>query len=73
MSRDAIVDEVRALRDELARQYEYDIDAIFQALKSMEQASGKRHVQFPPRLAAAEAAQQGVAPEGASSRSERNP
>ena len=33
MTRDAIVDEVRAIRDEIAKAYDYDINAIFAALR----------------------------------------
>ena len=73
MTRDVIVDEVRALRDDLAREYGYDIDAIFQALRRMEQASGKPHVRFPPRLATEEAPEQSVAPDAARPSSNRNP
>jgi hypothetical protein len=49
MTRDAIVEEVRAFRDEIAREYDYDIDAIFAALRQMEATSGGRHVSFAPR------------------------
>jgi hypothetical protein len=54
MTHDQIIDEVRALRDEIARQYDYDIDAIFQALREREEESGGGHVRFPPRLVAEE-------------------
>ncbi len=36
MTRDAIVDEVRAFRDEIAKEFNYDIGAIFAALRKME-------------------------------------
>jgi hypothetical protein len=60
MTRDPIVEDVRAFRDELAREHDYDIDAIFEALRKMEDASGRDHVSFPPRSAA----QPGAAPDG---------
>lgn len=69
MTRDLVVDEVRALRDELARKHDYDIDAIFTALRQMEADSGRQHVSMSARRvseatgssATARAAQHGVA------------
>jgi hypothetical protein len=49
MTPDPIVNEVRALRDEIAREYDYDIDAIFEALRKAEAASGREHVTLEPR------------------------
>jgi hypothetical protein len=72
---DPIVDEVRAIRDEFARQYNYDIDAIFGALQALDASSEREHVSFPPREPAAEqsvtsngVAQQAAAADGASRR-----
>jgi hypothetical protein len=68
MSRDPIVDEVRAIRDAIAREHNYDVDAIFHMLREREATSGRPHVTLPPRLSQAEtptgradAAQQGAA------------
>lgn len=49
MTRDAIVEEVRALRDEIAKECDYDIGAIFAALRKMEAASPGHHVSLAPR------------------------
>ena len=49
MTRDTIVDEVRAFRDEIAREYDYDIGAIFAALRRMEAASQGHRVSLAPR------------------------
>ena len=49
MTRDPIVEETRALRDEIAREYDYDITAIFGALRRMETESTKEHVSLPSR------------------------
>ena len=49
MTRDAIVEEVRAVRDEIAREYDYDIGAIFAALRKMEAGGRGHHVSLPPR------------------------
>jgi hypothetical protein len=49
MTHDLIVDEVRAFRDELARQHGYDIDAIFTALRQLEADSGRQHVSLSAR------------------------
>ena len=52
MTPDPIVEEVRAIRDEIARAHDYDIDALFEALRKMEAASGRQHISLSPRRAA---------------------
>ena len=50
---DPIVDEVRAARDALAKQFNYDVAAIFEHLKHMEQEGrkqGRTYVDRPPKL-----------------------
>ena len=49
MTRDAIVDEVRAIRDEIAKAYDYDINAIFAALRQMDATGRGHHVSLAPR------------------------
>jgi hypothetical protein len=49
MTRDAIVEEVRAVRDEIAREHDYDIGAIFAALRKMEATGPGHHVSLAPR------------------------
>ena len=49
MTRDAIVDEVRAFRDEIAKEHDYDIGAIFAALRKMEATGPGHHVSLAPR------------------------
>lgn len=49
MIHDPIVDEVRGFRDEIAKEHDYDIDAIFIALRQMEATSGREHVSLPAR------------------------
>jgi hypothetical protein len=49
MSRDSIVDEVRAIRDEYARQFNYDVQAMCRDLKEQERASGRKTLSLPPR------------------------
>ncbi len=49
MTRDSIIDEVRALRDELAKEHGYDINAIFVALRKMETTGRGHHVTLAPR------------------------
>jgi hypothetical protein len=75
MTQDAIIDEVRAWRDELAKEHDYDIDAIFSALQQLEAGSGREHVSLPARRvpepttsSVRRAAQPGAAPDGASRR-----
>ena len=48
MSRDPIVDEVRAIRDVIAREHNYDLDSIFRMLRRQE-SSKSPHVKLPPK------------------------
>jgi hypothetical protein len=49
MARDPIVEEVRRIRDALAKEHGYDIKAIVRALQQQEAASGRQLVPLPPR------------------------
>ncbi len=49
MWQDPIVAETRALRDEYARQLNYDINSIFKDLMAKQAAHPERVVAFPPR------------------------
>jgi hypothetical protein len=49
MSRDEILDEVRAIRDCIAREHDYDLESIFRMLEQAEVESGRPHVVLPPR------------------------
>jgi hypothetical protein len=46
---DPIVEEVRAIRDEIAQECNYDIDTIFEALRHLAVTSSAQHVSLPPR------------------------
>lgn len=46
---DPIVAEVRKQRDEYAKQFNYDLDAIFRDLREKEKTSRHRVVALPPR------------------------
>jgi hypothetical protein len=49
MIKDPIVEEVRKARDDYARQFEYDLDAVFRDLQKKQQQPGKKIVSFPPK------------------------
>ncbi len=49
MWQDPVVAETRALRDEYARQFNYDINEIFKDLMAKQAAHPERVVAFPPR------------------------
>jgi hypothetical protein len=49
MSHDSVIDEVRATRDAIAREHNYDLDSIFRMLRTREAKSERLHVTFPPR------------------------
>lgn len=51
MSDDPIVDEVRKARDEYARQFNYDLDAICRDLQQKQRGSKRKVVSFPPKRA----------------------
>lgn len=46
---DPIVAEVRRARDEYAKRFNYDLDAICRDLQDKQQQSGRKLVSFPPR------------------------
>lgn len=46
---DPIVEEVRRIRDEYAKQFDYDLDAICRDLQQRQQQPGKNIVSFPPK------------------------
>jgi hypothetical protein len=52
MIHDTVIDEVRALRDEIAKEHDYDINAIFEALRETERSSTAHHVTLEPRRTA---------------------
>lgn len=49
MWEDPVVEEVRKVRDAHAAQFDYDLRAIYLALKQEEAQSGRRYVKFPPK------------------------
>jgi hypothetical protein len=51
MTRDAIVEEARAARDKIASEHDYDIAAIFAALRAMEARGEVERVTLPSRPA----------------------
>ena len=48
---DPIVEEVRAIREAYAAQFNYDLQAIYHDLKAQERQYGWQTVSFPPRPA----------------------
>ncbi len=49
MMHDPIVEEVRKARDEYAKQFNYDLDAICRDLREKQEKSRNKVVSFPPR------------------------
>jgi len=49
MWKDPVVEEVRAIRDEYARQFDYDIEAICRDLRAQEAHCGHVVVSLPPK------------------------
>ena len=52
---DPIIAEVRAVRDEHAARFGYDVKAIFRDIRSMQKASGRVFVRYPARACVSEA------------------
>jgi hypothetical protein len=48
---DPIVEEVRRARDAYAKQFNYDLDAIYRDLKTKERQSGRRVISSPSKRA----------------------
>jgi len=48
MFKDPIIEEVRKARDEYAKRFNYDLDAIGRDLKNKQEQPGKKVVSFPP-------------------------
>jgi len=49
MIRDPIVEEVRAVREALAKEHGYDVKAIVRSLQRQEAGSGRRVVSLQPK------------------------
>jgi hypothetical protein len=47
MRRDPIIDEVRAIREDIAREHDYDLNSIFRMLRRNESSEG--HVNLSPK------------------------
>ena len=46
MIKDEIVEETRRLRDEYAKQFDYDLRKMFEDLKKKQKESGRKYVSF---------------------------
>ena len=49
MSTDSVIDEVRAIRDAIAREHDYDLASICRAIRERTLAAGIQTVTLPPR------------------------
>lgn len=56
---DPIVAEVRAIRDEHARKFGYDLKRIFEDIQEREATSGRTYLRLAPRLVAPEGNRRG--------------
>ena len=46
---DPIITEVRAVRDEFAARFNYDVGAIFRSIREMQEEPGREYVRYPAR------------------------
>ena len=51
---DPIIAEVRAIRDQHAARFGYDVKAIFRDIQARQEASGRQYVRYPARRTAPE-------------------
>jgi len=49
MLQDAIVEEIHKIREEYAKSFNYDLDAIFADLQKKQAESGREVVKLPPK------------------------
>jgi hypothetical protein len=49
MAQDPIIEEIRAIRDEFAKEHGYDVKAIVAALQREEAESGLQVISLPPK------------------------
>ena len=49
MIRDPIVEEVRRAREEYAKRFNYDLNAMIDDLECRQRESGRKTVSFPPK------------------------
>ena len=46
---DPIIAEIRAIRDEHAARFNYDVKVIFRDIQAKQKASGRKYVRYPPK------------------------
>ena len=46
---DPVIAEVRAVRDQHAARFGYDVKAIFRDIQARQEASGRKYVRYPAR------------------------
>jgi len=49
MNKDLIIEEVRKARNEYAKKFDYDLDAICRDLQKKQEQPGRQVVSFPPK------------------------
>ncbi|HEX9944138.1 MAG TPA: hypothetical protein VGG03_19165 [Thermoanaerobaculia bacterium] len=47
--KDPIIEEIHAIREEIAREVDYDLDRMLEAARARQAASGLQAVRLPPR------------------------
>ena len=49
MENDPIIEEIHAIREEIAKRYNYDLDAIVLAMNKASAEGGRQVISLPPR------------------------
>ena len=49
MTKDPVVEEVRTIRDEIAKEHGYNLDSIFEELQHRDATQPGRHLSLAPR------------------------
>ena len=55
---DPIIAELRAIRQQYAARFNYDVEAMFRDIRARQEASGREYVRLPARRRPAATAQQ---------------
>jgi hypothetical protein len=69
MSSDPVVAEIRRIREELAAQFNYDLDAIIEDARRRDATDNRKVIRLPPRRPEGYPAKQHGSPDAASPRS----
>jgi hypothetical protein len=60
--KDSIIEKIHAVRNAIAREANYDLEAMLEAARARQKTSGRQAVRLPPREAELEELVRGITP-----------